>query len=309
MQRNKLTTRYIIRVLMSIAVAVALAGCSDNDDFAPGEASPVADAGVYFSADNPSEYIRTDADAKSISVILERESTVGALTVPISVVSKSDNISDVPSEAVFADGSSRTEIHIGYTDLNSTPQCELSIDERYVNPYKQKDGFSRFALSVYRLKLISNRVTYAPYGGSADYFGTVTSQIAQYEGENKFVWRNFFGSGIDLKFKIDGTFNADDPTQSHGSFIPLDHCLSDADGWYLMTDANAASDGECAAWTPEGGSLSVSNYMYFWFAYDGYDYFSIDLRPNDGSYGYAFIYSAVIDDDSNYNSFYAYIYY
>ena len=294
-------------ILPAALIALAFTACDDDDDFQRAGEPSVEDAGVYFPSSNTTEFIKTEQEAKSVDITLARANAEGELTVPIKVVSKTDNIDNVPAQATFADGATETTITITFADLATTPKCTLQIPEEYTNPYKKKDGSSTFAFNIYKLKLISANVKYS--GDTSPYYfnEVTTSQLLQFEGENKFIWRNFLGSGIDLKFKINGNFDAEDVYKCNGEIVPLDHSQSDSDGWYLLNDKRSY-----ATWTPEGSSLSINNYMYFWSQSDGNNYCSINLKKNasnKGDYGYAYVNSAVIDDESTYYSFYTYFYY
>ncbi|MGN1229371.1 MAG: hypothetical protein ACI4T5_06925 [Prevotella sp.] len=297
-----------------LALCAMTVGCSDDDSYAPGEPSAVKGEGVYFAASNNTEFVKTETDEKIVDILLKRGEADGELTVPIEVVSKTENIVQVPAQVTFADGSKETTFQVRYSDLNSTPRCTMRIPIEYTNPYIQKNGSTLYEFSVYKLKVISDYVTYKAVDGSTDYFGGVTSTLVQYEGENKFIWRNFLGSGIDLKFKIDGTFDAYDVTKCNGNVVPLNHAGGDdsGDGWYLMNDEEGKEEGGYATWLPEGSSTAINDFIYFWNVYDGYSYFSIDLNATPSSkrsYGYAYVYCAVVDNDGNYNTFYTYFYY
>lgn len=309
------TIQFHLLKTLAVVLPVAFSAVScgdDDDDYSRAPEPSVSDCGVYFPSSNESEYIKTEEDKKSISVTIARDNTAGELTVPIVVESKTDNIADITESVTFADGADRAQIVVTYTNLDKAPACRLSIPEAFTNPYKVKDGSVRFSFSIYKLKMLCSTVKYATDGSGTAYFDKVTtSQLLQYEGENKFIWRDFLGSGIDLKFKINGTFDEQDVTNSYGEVVPLDHCAKDEEGWYLTVDKNGDESLGYAIWElPEGNA--VNSYFYSWFQYEDYTYFTIDLRPNEsskGTYGYAYNYSSVVDDDSNYHSFYVYLYY
>lgn len=314
-------TRFIIlATVLSGFMAVALTSCSDSDDnYSPGDEPTVSGNGVYFSSSNEVEFVKADGDEKSVTVLVERDNTEGELTVPITVVSKTDNIDEVSSEVVFADGESEAEVTVTYTDLETSPSCELEIPEEYTNPYTEKDGFYRFTVSIYRLRTISTNVTYASQDGTSDYFSGATSELVQYVGENIFIFRNFLGSGIDLKFKIESTnpeeFDVNDLNTCYGGIVPLDHYYTSGEGWYLMADEDG--DGDCATWTVPGSAYGVNSYMYFWSYSSDYDYhynyINLSSEP-DENYGlakYGVLESTLIDDPdySTYSTFFFYVNY
>lgn len=283
-------------IIPAVLIAMTLTACDSDDDYIRADEPAMSDSGVYFPNSNSAEIFKTDEDAREVDIIVKRGNTSGQLTVPVEVVSKTSNIGDVPSEVTFADGSDVATITISYTDLTTTPKCELRIPEAYTNPYIIKDGSSKFAFYVFKLKTIASKIVY-----KALFDEVKTSQLLQYEGENKFLWRNFLGSGVDLKFKINGNFDPSDINRCYGEIVPLDHYKDDGEGWYFVDD-----DNQYMRWTAEGASYSIENYIFFWNQYDGYNYNRIDL---DFSYSpNAYFYSACIDAEDAYYSFFAYFY-
>lgn len=312
-------TRFIILAAMLFGLMpVALTSCDDDDNYSPGAEPGVSDKGVYFSSNNANEFVKANGDEKTVTVKVERENTEGELTVPVEVLSKTDNIADVSSQVVFADGEAEAELTVSYTDLDTPPSCELKIPDEYTNPYKEKDGFYRYTVSIYRLNTISTNVTYGCSEGTPDYFDGVTSELVQYEGTNIFILRNVLGSGIDLRFTIGGegsVFDKAVPTNSYGGIIPLNHYYTSGEGWYLMEDEDGS--GNFATWTVPNNTYSVNNFMFFW-SYSteySYHYNYIDLRYDENDsmpYGYGYFDGTVVDDDTfgTYNgTFYFYVNY
>lgn len=299
----KKTKFIILAALLFGLMPLALTSCSDNDNYSPGDEPGVSDKGVYFSSDNESEFVKSDEDEKFITITVERENTQGELAVPIEVVSKTDNIDEITSEAVFADGESQAELTITYTDLETTQSCELKIPDEYANPYKEKDGSYRHTVSIYKPRVISSNVTYRSYDESTpDYFSGATSELVQYGTSNVFILTNILGSGIDLKFTIGGEdsyFDATDVTNSYGGILPLNHYYDDGEyGWYLMVDEDADAYGECATWTVPGSAYGVNSYMYFYNYYSGSHYNYISLTPieYEGEVYNGYFYNTIIDD-------------
>ena len=119
---------------MALALVVGITSCK-TDDVPYDAPQPVGDdnMGVYFPSTNESMVMRADADERVIDVVVARTRTTEAAQVPISVISKTDNIT-CPATANFAAGEAETTIQLTYSDLLTTPKCELLIDERYGNP-------------------------------------------------------------------------------------------------------------------------------------------------------------------------------
>ena len=311
--------KYITSLMMALAMTLGMASCS-TDDVPYDKPEPVAadNMGVYFPNTNESLVMRAEGDEPVINVTLARTNTKDAATVPIEVVSKTDNIS-CPSQVEFAAGAAETTITLSYSDLETTPRCELLIDSSYGNPYKIKDGSMRFGLSVYKLKTISESIDIQVESTTApNYFAGVKGMaIYQLGNDNRFIWRNFLGAGFDLQFRIDGNFDPTDVHNCYGELTPLNHYADDDFGWYLMNEEQAASDENAtyATWTPEGSGTSITDYIYFYYPYEGFNYFYIDFTKYDyetsagtAYYSYGTINSAIIDD-GDYVNFYYYLYY
>jgi len=290
--------------------SLLLMSCNSTEDtYEPAQHVAADCIGAYFPNTNKSEIIKADADEKSFDITVKREKTDNAVSIPIEILSKTDNI-NVPSTVDFAAGAEESTITLTYTDLETTPKYNIRLNEAYVNPYKMKDGSMEFAGNVFRLNLISDSVVIKNYDSTnTTIFKNHVSSIYQMGSENKFIWRNFLGSGIDMKFKIDGGFNSTDVLKSSGDVIPLDHYYDYGDyGWCLMSDEEGNN---YASWTATNGT--VEDWMYFYYAYEGSSYFYIDFNPETTAsgkkYGWGFIWSACYDSWSNYDSSYFFIYY
>ncbi|MGM9803304.1 MAG: hypothetical protein ACI308_03920 [Muribaculaceae bacterium] len=307
--------QHIVSGIMLTAIGAFAASCSDDNENKYEPASPVSsdNIGAYFPDTNSNMVMRADDDEKVVDVIVARTNTQQAAQVPIHVVSKTDNIT-CPDVANFAAGEAQTTIQVTYADLTTTPKCEIMIDEQYGNPYTIKHGSTHLSFSVYKLNLLSNNIKVVTSStADTDYFSGVTGQaIYQLGNDNRFIWRNFLGSGIDLQFKLEGTFDSNDVHNSQGALIPIDHYLNDEYGWAFMQEENPSEDSEnYVAWTPEGSSTPINKYIYFYYVYEGYTYFYMDFRKYGSSkiYSYGMISSAVVDSETNFNSYYVYIYY
>ena len=176
----------------------------------------------------------------------------------------------------------------------------------------------RHSLSVYKLKTISENISVTVSGSGVDYFAGVDDMaIYQLGNDNRFIWRNFLGSGIDLQFRIDGNFDSEDVSNSYGAVTPLNHCSGDDYGWYLMNEEQAANNDNAtyAAWTPKGSTTPIADYIYFYYPYEGFNYFSIYLQKYEyttsaGTFYYSYgSINSVIIDDGDYVNFDIYLYY
>ena len=160
---------------------------------------------------------------------------------------------------------------------------ERLLDEMVVTAFgEQKRSAFTGSAAIVEAKTIETKqltnVLSALQGEAADidYFSGVTGQaIYQLGSDNRFIWRNLLGSGIDLQFKIDGYFDSEDVHNSYGGVTPLDHYQGDEFGWMFMRDASPSSDSEdYMTWTPEGGAGSIESYIYFFYPYEGYEYYT-----------------------------------
>jgi len=304
-------TKSVFKTVLCTLPLWGLGGCSsEQSPYVPAEPVSVLSVGAYFPSSNKSEIIKADTDEKSFEVTVKRERTDNAVSIPIEVVSKTDNIS-IPSTVEFAAGEEETSITLSYTDLETTPKFDIRLKEEYTNPYKIKEGSMEFAGNVFRLNLISDNVIMKDYDSSSGYttiFKDIVTSIYQMGNENKFIWRNFLGSGIDLKFKIDGTFNSEDVFKSSGSVVPLNHYIEYGDdGWCLAEDEEGTI---YADWSVENGT--VESWIFFYYEYEGSSYFYIDLNPETSKsgkqYGWGFFWPAYYDSWSNldYSAFYIY---
>lgn len=289
--------------------ALLMAACSPSDfDYEAG--ALVADDCVkaYFPSSNEAEYIKSDDDERAIQVTVRRENTQGAVEIPLVVKSKSDNVT-IPQSVKFEAGQDETQFDIIYAHLDETPKFDIALPEEYTDPYTIKEGSIEYTASVFRLTLISDSVVYVPWDTETILWENELSQIYQMGKENKFIWRNFYGSGLDLKFMVSGTFDPENVWKTQGDIIPLNHYYSDGVyGWFLTFNADGTG---YESWTPKGQD-QVVDWLYFYDEYEGSSYFYIDFVPVVGkkkAYGWGYAWSAVINGWGNYVSNYFYMYY
>lgn len=285
----------------TLIVPFALASCSDDNDYQPGTAVGDDCPNVYFSNNNESLIeVKSDDVSKTVTLELCRTNTKGSITVPIVVDSKTDNIT-VPESVTFADGDSIAYLNATYSEFTIGTKFTVSIPDEYVNPYKKVDGFSTFTASLSQL----NKVCDVLYASNCRFAGVTTSAIYNYSGENRFVFTDFLGSGLDLKFRVDtgvsgATFDMNDITKLSGDIVPLNYYYKDDWGFHFV---QTSSTDEYITWTPTGATEAVTSF-YFYDVYDGYSYSYIDF----GSSAYGMFYSAYVNQ-SNYENIYFYLYY
>jgi len=289
-------------ILSIVATFCLLSACGDDDYTAGSE--PATDAPVvYFSSSNESEVIITDGSETGFDVTLCREDSAEALTVPLVIDYNTGNLT-FPESATFAAGQATTTIHVAIGDYVAGTKASVRIAEGYTNPYIKLDGSGIYFVQLVKLNHIAD-ISYQ--AGSR--FESVTSPLYAYSGENKFIWKDFLGSGIDFKFKVDtsnstGKYVADNLARLNGEIIPLNNYTYNSAGGYYLTDD--ATGGGYPVWTPAGQTEAVTSFFYW--AYSGGIYNFIDFDPADANQGYGYFSSAYVND-VGYESFYFFVNY
>lgn len=138
-----------------MAVAGMLASCSD-DDYEKGEvASGSQLMGVTFGTDNivTEELDPTEPTSYTITVYRSDANAAEALSVPLTVLSNTEDIFTVPASVDFAAGSTEAGVVVSFdeAEIGVSYDLEVALDERYVNPYKETSTTS-YALNVTRVK-------------------------------------------------------------------------------------------------------------------------------------------------------------
>lgn len=288
---------------MALALPSLLTSCGNDDDYSAGPDVVANCPAVYFSSDNSSALVVSNKDS-AVTIKVKRAVTTGEITVPIVVESKVGDLS-IPSSVTFADGEDEADLTVGFSNYKSGMTFTLSIDDAYVNPYLKVEGSSSYTGTLTQV----NWVCDVAYDQNSRFKSVTGSAIYQYEGINRFVWRNFLGSGVDLTFMVDTshngtTFDPNDVKSLKGDFIPLDHFYKDEWGYrFVQKDSND----DYVTWTPEGQTEEVTSF-YFYFYQSDYSYSSIDFGT--ATYGYPwgmFAYAAVNDTYSE--TIYYYLYY
>jgi len=292
----------IATALAAAAMTLQLSSCSSDYDYSPGTAVADDCPAVYFSNDNESLIeVKSDDTSKSITLELRRVNTGGSITVPIIVESKTDNIT-IPESVTFADGEAVAELTVAYSEYEIGTKFSVHVADDYVNPYIKVDGSSSFSASLTQV----NKVCDVAYATDTRFKGVSTSAIYNYSGENRFIWTDFLGSGIDLKFRVDlavsgATFDMNDLTKLSGDIVPLNYYDKDDYGFHLV---NPAGSENYVTWTPAGASEAVTSF-YFYDVYGGSSYSYINFAT-DAAYGY--FWSAYVNGGS-YENIYFYLYY
>lgn len=300
--------------LLAMAMPIAFAACGDDDSYSAGPEVSGDCPSVYFSSDNNNICVVDlgDNGPGEITLKVEREQTAGALTAPL-VVDKNNASFSIPESVSFNDGEKEASLVVKYDEYVSGMSFTVRIADEYANPYTEKDGSYVFSLTVtqpYELCTVtySNDTTYSSGTVvSGRFHGVTDSKIYAYSGLNKFLWTDFFGSGVDVAFTVDtsnstGTFDSSDLTKLNGDIVPLDHYTANEYGYSLVTETGTD---DYVTWTPAGSSDEIT--LYFYGYYSGH-YSYIDFEPggNDDT-GYGYLWSCYVYN--GYENVYFYLHY
>lgn len=287
---------YITAIPAALTLLLATASCGSDDNYTPGPEVSQGNQNVYFSNENQNELLVTSDGDKSVSLKVVRKATSGNLTVPVVTDSKNGDL-NIPESVTFEDGDSIAELKITYTTFTVGMKFSIHLSDDYTNPYVEKAGSTHFMASLEQL----NKVCTVSYASDTRFAGVTTSAIYAYNGQNKFVWKDFLGSGLDMMFTVDtsktegAAFDASDLSKLKGDIIPKSNYTTTDSGWYL-TDGLGTK--KYPTWTPAGSDEPVTKFL-FWSWYS-YSYSFIDFSPKAGYGGY--FYSAVVN--GNYENIY-----
>lgn len=126
-----------------LAVAVlAFSACSDYEDtVTPGESVPAGNPAVRFASTNKTAFELDPAFPMNFTLKVVREDATGALDVPITVVTNTDNSYIIPQKVSFAAGAKEATVKI---EVNSTAKTDVDLplhikfDDQYSNMYKKE---------------------------------------------------------------------------------------------------------------------------------------------------------------------------
>lgn len=255
---------------LSIAVAlpVLLTSCGDDYEYTPGQEVTADCPGVYFPNDNETKYILSGEDLGddwSLNVTVGRKKAVGALDVPLEVVT-ADEAFSFPASIHFNDGEEETTVNVKFPGLAQFEDKKFTIrvPYEYVDLYSQDiEGTGAYSASVlvseWR-KIVKDVEAYVE-DQSSYYF-----DLYWLAGANQFRFGNFLESGLTLTFKIvdNPTFDIDNVDTWYGHVYPLDNYLvreeTDTDlYWYLYDDEKQ----ERPRWTTESYGWEMKGNICF----------------------------------------------
>ncbi len=282
----------ILYMFVAMIVAASFTACSDDDNYEWANKVSADNPGVYFAASNQGSVLLTPeeyAAKQSVTVTLKRLNTNGDLAVPV-VIDDADKVFSIPTVANFKAGEAETTIEVACPGMEmSRPYSFIvHIDEAYSNPYAKTDGAPTYKYQATLIRWVKiSEATFVWDGGE---FSDSKSDIYWLEGQNRFRFNNFLGSGIDWEFYIlasdpvdssvhsEAYFNPKDRSTWHGIPYPYTNWMMDPEGltcWYLMKDV---AKGEYAKWYPDGEEFSGIEKVNFWLDPSDEWWSNIDMR-------------------------------
>jgi hypothetical protein len=221
-------------IAFSILVATAMVACSEYEDTV--EPSPTVSAdnpAVRFYSGNP-ELFELDPDGLSFSLLVVRDKGTGSIDVPITEVSDTADVFNVPGTISFPSGTDTVAMEI--TVDPSAPYIdpiglEVAVgDDQYTNPYKAEYPSFATAVAIEPPCLLNEVFLNLVFDG---YASECTWELTDDEG-------TVIASGGPWE---DGTASAE-----------AEFCLDD--GTYTFTIYDAYGDGLSY---PENGSATITS--------------------------------------------------
>lgn len=188
-------TKHYIHTAALFLAALLFAACADDEDhpYATGPTVSATCQQVHFASSNSTAGV-IDPTNPVTQLLVKRNTTQGALSMPVTVVSKTEGLSI--SDAVnFADGDSTAYISIAVPDTATTGSYsyELRLEGDNVDPYSIQDGSNIFSG---RLSFPEHLMATCWIGGD-DTFNDFKQEILDMGG-GKFYIPDFLNSGLSL---------------------------------------------------------------------------------------------------------------
>ncbi len=134
--------------LISAVALFALAACTQEDPYKPGDPTNTNGNNIYFSEKNPGSIVLGLAE-NSFTVTIERENSSNAVSVPLKAYSTS-TVFTVPSSVDFAAGETSKDITVQFAGADPFVNyvLNISIPEEYTYQYKDQSVYPAFAVTV-----------------------------------------------------------------------------------------------------------------------------------------------------------------
>lgn len=258
--------RILSLVLVSAAV---LSACTKEDPWTPGK--PAGQNDIYFSGDNANTVVLGLSDT-SFDIVLERSTTSGSVTVPVSFWVSTPGVASAEPTVTFADGSSTATLKITLANMDPFVNytAKATIPEEYTQPYKDRGLYPECGFVFYKedYKPFAEGIWYDDF-----WTGEYTEQTLEYS-EMLDTYRVVdpwgTGSQYGFTFQWDGGDNFKLPAAKfdtglyHSSYGYIQGQLKAGDTEYDPVE-KAIYFG--ITWTVSAGSFGVY-YNVFYFAED-----------------------------------------
>lgn len=193
--------RHIYFAALALAVSF-MASCSDDDvNYSPGEPVSADCQQVHFTADNDTSLLLGASDDPVMTLTVKRNTTVGALEVPINVMDNEDGFT-LPDKVVFADGESTTTVEVTGPEgmeTNVPYSFRMELTGEHIDPYTQLDGTARFFGSMTIATTYEATVYFGNYK-----LGSCKQEVVQLS-TTQYRMSNFLHSGKTLIINVSGT--------------------------------------------------------------------------------------------------------
>lgn len=196
----KLVHKYFLLTVVSCCLFTA---CSDDDDYTSGAPSNTNGDNVYFSADNESA-LALGVDESEFAVIIERNNTGSAQSIPLKTGTPYGDIFIVPTSVDFASGEKSKTITVKTSDkmeMFKNYALSITIPEEYTQQYAETKVYPRIELNI-------KKEDYKPYATgeyTAGFFEESWDATLEYSEILKlYRFSSCWVNGYDVTFTWDG---------------------------------------------------------------------------------------------------------
>ena len=277
---------YIKYTALGALLLTMAGGCSDTDDWKPGEADTATGVSAYFNLPSQLSYV-FDKEGKpedmNVEVTLNRKVTAEAVSIPLTLTSDAEGFT-LPATADFAAGEATTTFKVNCSGIEEGKRISFTVGLPADQTNIYGEGMDAVTYNVIKSEwtLISNQVRYIySYTDYSPMYSETYGKMYHLQGTYNFKMTDFFGSGLDMQFEC----NTPDQT----AFVPTVNAdfdaVSDGDkeiaGWYLYNEAEET----WPEWTPgdEDGKPAIT-YVEF-YALVNYSWMTM-IYTKEPLYGY-----------------------
>lgn len=187
---------------LPLALALALTGCSDSDDYQAAEPLQAGNEQVHFSPVNKARTILgSDAQTKQVDLTVVRTTTSGTTTVPVTLSDATPGVT-ADEQVTFADGDSIATIHVALPDTAKAGDSyayTLTVSGENTDPYSLLSGGLSFSGSAVIAKTV-NILCCIYYSDGTSYTNTWYEKAYDL-GDGLYELYNFGNSGHAVYFQ------------------------------------------------------------------------------------------------------------